>query len=432
MDTSKIFGKLEKFLLPVATKIGSQRHMLAIRDTFSVIMPALIVGSLATLVNSFPSVTFQNFMNRTFGEKWLLPGAAINNMTMGILGLLAAIGIGFYLGKTYELDGMSAAFISGITFLILIPVTEDGGITLNWIGAKGLFLAMITGIVSTEIFRWIVARGWTIKMPDGVPPAVSQGFIALTPSIIIFILAGLIVAIVNALSGGLSVPEIIYKGLQAPFQEMGDTVFTVAILYFFRGLLWFFGIHGTNVLGPITDSIMLPNMEENARLFAAGVSAYEVPKIATSSFGVAFVSMGGTGVGLGLIFALILASKNKASKDLAIGAVPAGLFNINEPITFGLPVVLNVALVIPFLLVPVICTITAWIATSIGLIPRTVALIPWNMPIGIGGYLATGGSIRGALMQVVNLALSTLIYIPFVKMSDRIVAKTLEITEESN
>lgn len=426
MSNSKFFIALEEKILPIASKIGSQRHMLAIRDAFSVIMSALIIGSLATLVNNFPVPAFQDFMNRTFGDVWLIPGNMIYNMTMGILGLLVTIAIGYYLGKSYKLDGISSAFITGITFLILSPVTADGGINLNWIGAKGLFLAMIAGITATELFRIIVSKGWTIKMPDGVPPAVTQGFVALTPSLIIFTAAGLIAALVNNFSGGLSVTELFYQTLQAPFQEFGDSIFAVCVLYILRGGLWFFGIHGTNVMGPITNSIMLPNMEENARLFSQGVSAFDVPKIATSSFGDAFVSMGGTGVGLAFAIALIMASKNKPTRDLAIGSTPAALFNINEPLMYGTPIVLNVALIIPFLLAPVACIIIAYTAMASGLVPKTVALIPWNMPIGIGGYLATGGSVRGALLQFVNLAVSVAIYLPFIRINDRIALKEQE------
>ena len=427
MGQSKLLQMLEDKLLPVAAKIGTQRHMLAIRDAFSVIMPALIVGSMATLINNFPWQGFQDFMMNVFGEDWKIPGLMMYNMTMGILGLIVVFGIGYYLGKSYSLDGLSTAFVSTITFLILSPLTDDAGIDLNWIGAKGLFLAMIVGILATEGYRWIVSRGWTIKMPASVPPAVTQGFVSLTPSIIIFLIAGLLTAVISHFTGGLSATELIYQWLQAPFQEIGDSIFALSLLYLLRGALWFFGIHGTNVMGPITNSIMLPNMEENARQFAAGVSAFDVPKIATSSFGDAFVSMGGTGVGLALAIAIILVSRNKPTRDLSIGATPAALFNINEPLMYGVPIVLNVALIIPFLLAPVVCIIIAYTSMSIGLVPKTVAMIPWNMPIGIGGYLAVGGDIRGAILQIVNLVVSVFIYLPFIRMNDRIAEKTANV-----
>lgn len=430
-----IFEKLENVLLPIASKIGNQRHMMAIRDAFSVIMPALIVGSLASLINNFPNEAFQAFMLNTFGEAWLIPGTFVYNMTMGILGLLVAIALGYYLGKYYKLDGLSSAFISGIAFLILSPVTADGaGIDINWIGAKGLFLAMIVGILATETFRFIVSRGWTIKMPAGVPPAVSDGFVALFPSIIVFVIAGLIAAVVSATTGGLSSSQLIYQVLQSPFQSIGNTLPAVIILYVIRGGLWFLGIHGTNVMSPITNSMLLPNMEANISAFTAGTAAADVPYIATSTFGDVFVSMGGTGVGLAFAIAVIIASRNKASRSLAIGAAPAACFNINEPLMYGIPIVLNPIFLIPFLLAPIACIVIAWVAMSTGIVPKTVAMVPWNMPVIIGGYLATGASISGALLQVVNLAVSVLIYFPFVKMNDRAVlreaeAETAEATE---
>ncbi|TLG77476.1 PTS sugar transporter subunit IIC [Culicoidibacter larvae] len=423
----KFFDLMERVLMPIAAKIGGQRHMAAIRDAFSTLMAPLIIGSLAVLVNTFPVPGFQEFMTATFGEVWMLPGVLIQNMTMGILGLLVALSLGYHLGRSYKLDGFTSSFMAAITFLILSAMTEDrSAILFNWIGAKGLFLAMISSILAIEVFRFIVSRGWTIKMPEGVPPAVSKGFIALVPAIVIFTAAGLIAAVAFSLTGGLSVAELMYKTLQAPFQEMSNSLISVCLLMFARGFLWFFGIHGTNVLSGLTNSMLLPNMEANIAAFAAG---NPIPNIATTSFTDAFVSMGGTGVGLALIIAILIASKNKASRDLAIGSTPGGLFNINEPIMYGMPVVLNPMLLIPFLLTPVLCVIIAWIATEIGLVPRTVAMIPWNMPIIIGGFLATGGSISGAILQVVNIAVSVLVYIPFVKLNDRVAVKEMADAE---
>lgn len=430
MNTSNFFAILEKKILPIASKIGNQRYMMVLRDAFSVIMAALIAGSLATLINNFPVPAFQTFMMKTFGKAWLIPGTYIYNCTMGILGLLVVISIGYYLGRSYQLDGISTAFVATISYLILSPVTKDGGLDLNWIGAKGLFLAMIVGIISVEAFRWIVKQGWTFKMPDGVPPAVAEGFVALIPSMIIFLIMGLLTALISSASGGMSATELMYQGLQAPFQRIGDTWPAVIFLMTIRGGLWFFGIHGTNVMGPITNSVMLPNMEANMKAFADGVSAYEVPKIATTSFTDVFVSMGGTGVGLALAIAILIMSRNRANRDLTIGATPAALFNINEPLIYGIPVVLNVTLFIPFLLAPIVSVSIAWLAMSLGIVPRTVAMVPWNMPIGIGGYLATGGSIRGSILQLVNLAVSVLIYLPFIRINDKIMAKQAEIENQ--
>ncbi|STY44185.1 PTS system oligo-beta-mannoside-specific EIIC component [Listeria grayi] len=417
-----IFTKMEKYLLPISARIGAQRHMLAIRDAFSSIMAALIVGSVASLINNFPYQPFQDFMTAVFTETWKEPGNIIYNMTMGILGLLVAISIGYYLAQPYKLDGISSALMSGISFLILTPFLKDGSPTLDWLGAKGLFVAMIVGIFTTEIYHFIVKQGWTIKMPEGVPPAVTSGFVALIPSFVIFILVGLIASVLKATTG-LSLTEIIYQLLQAPFQQIGDTIPAMCLLMFARGFLWFFGIHGTNVLDPISDSIILPNIEENARYFAQGVSAYDVPKIATSSFISQFVSIGGTGVGLAFVIAVIIISRSKATRKLSIGATPGVLFNINEPILYGVPIVLNASLIIPFLLTPIVLIIVGYIAMGTVLVPKTVALVPWNMPVLIGGYLSTGGSFRGVILQIVDVVIATLIYLPFIKLNDRVEAK---------
>jgi PTS system cellobiose-specific IIC component len=207
---------------------------------------------------------------------------------------------------------------------------------------------------------------------------------------------------------------------------MSNSLLAVCLLIFARGVLWFFGIHGTNVLSGLTNSMLLPNMEANVTAFKEGQA---IPNIATTTFTEVFVSIGGTGVGLALIIAIILVSRNKGTKQLAIGSAPAGLFNINEPVMYGVPVVLNPILAIPFLLAPVVCVILAWVATSAGLVPKTVALVPWNMPILIAGYFAVGGHISGAIMQLVNLTVAILMYIPFVKLNDRALARQIERDE---
>jgi len=410
---------MQKFI-EIAGRIGAQRHLVAIRDGFVAIMPLIIVGSLATLVNNFPP--FGNFdlvaiLNGIFGEgNWQEVGGSIWNGTFAVLGLLIAFSVAYNLAKSYETDGMAAGLLSVAAYIMLVPVTEDWGLNFSWLGAQGLFVAIILAILVTELFRVLVNSKFTIKMPEGVPDGVTKSFKALVPSILILILVGLFQAILKAFAG-ISIFEVIFNVIQQPLQGLGNTLPAAIAVAFLNHLLWFFGLHGTNILGSVIEPIYLPLIEKNADLFASGVSAFEVPYIVTKPFLDSFVYIGGSGTTIALLIAIFIVVRNQQKhpyREVAKLSAPAGLFNINEPVIFGLPIVLNPIMLVPFILVPVVLTITSYIAISTGLVPKTVAILPWTTPPILSGYLVTGGSWRGIVLQLVNLTIAVLMYIPFI------------------
>lgn len=410
---------MQKFI-EIAGRIGAQRHLVAIRDGFVAIMPLIIVGSLATLVNNFPP--FGNFdlvaiLNGIFGEgNWQEVGGSIWNGTFAVLGLLIAFSVAYNLAKSYETDGMAAGLLSVAAYIMLVPVTEDWGLNFSWLGAQGLFVAIILAILVTELFRVLVNSKFTIKMPEGVPDGVTKSFKALVPSILILILVGLFQAILKAFAG-ISIFEVIFNVIQQPLQGLGNTLPAAIAVAFLNHLLWFFGLHGTNILGSVIEPIYLPLIEKNADLFASGVSAFEVPYIVTKPFLDSFVYIGGSGTTIALLIAIFIVVRNPQKhpyREVAKLSAPAGLFNINEPVIFGLPIVLNPIMLVPFILVPVVLTITSYIAISTGLVPKTVAILPWTTPPILSGYLVTGGSWRGIVLQLVNLTIAVLMYIPFI------------------
>ncbi len=416
---NRIIQALEKYFVPVAGKIGAQRHLVAIRDGFVAVMPLILLGSIAVLINNLPIGVFQTFMNSVFGETCKGLGGNIWTGSFAIISFLVAIGVSYNLAKSYDIDALSAALVTlGALIMISPPTPTDWGINFAWTGAQGLFVSLLTALVVTEIFRKLIQSKFTIKMPEGVPPAVAKSFAALIPAGVVFVLIGLIQLLINNSEAITSIHEWVFKIIQTPLQGLADTLPSAIIFEFLIHLLWFFGLHGSNIIGPVMDSIYLPLLEENINLFNSGVAATDVPNIVTKPFLDVFVHMGGAGTTLALLVAVFMVAKSAQMRGVGKLSAPAGLFNINEPALFGLPIVLNPTLLIPFIFTPVVLTITSYVATVIGLVPKTVTLVPWTMPPIIGGYLVTGGSFAGAILQIINFTIAVALYLPFVKIAD--------------
>lgn len=215
------------------------------------------------------------------------------------------------------------------------------------------------------------------------------------------------------------------KGIEAPSYLTYDAerkMCYAMLISFLHHFLWFFGLHGTNILAGVIEPIYLPFIERNADLFARGMSAYDVPYIITKPFFDVFVYMGGAGTSIALIvavFIVIQQEKNYPYREISKLAAPAGIFNINEPIIFGIPIVFNPIFFVPFIVGPVVLTITSYIALASGIVPKTVAFLPWTTPPFISGYLVTGGSWRGTALQIINLGISVMLYLPFVMIGVR-------------
>lgn len=415
--------------IEIAGGIGAQRHLVAIRDGFIAIMPLIIVGSLAILINNFPplgSFHLVEILNNIFGKgNWQFVGSSIWMGTFAIMGILVTFSISYHLAKSYHMNGLAAGLVSIAVYIILVPLTPDGGLNIDWLGAQGLFVAIILSLFVTEFTRILINLGITIKMPQGVPEGVSNSFKALIPAFIILAVVGFFQTFLSV-SIEKSIFEIIFTLIQRPLQGLGNTLAAALLISFFTHILWFFGLHGTNILGAVIEPLYLPLIQENIELWNNGVSPFDVPNIITKPFLDTYVFMGGAGTTVSLIIAIFIvirAEKKHPYREVAKFSSPAGLFNINEPIIFGLPIVLNPVMLIPFVLVPVLLTTISYTALAINFVPKTVAMLPWATPPIISGYLVSGGSWRGVILQVINLIVSVLIYMPFVAMGVKAMKK---------
>ncbi|WP_125704155.1 PTS sugar transporter subunit IIC [Lacticaseibacillus daqingensis] len=404
---------MEKHFLPIAAKIGNQRHLVAIRDAFAATMPLMILGAFATLINNLPIPGYQDLMNKIFSEKikggafiWTTFGGNLWNGTFAVLGVLIAFMVAYNLAKSYGTSAAAAGVTSLGSFFVV------GGAA--GMDSSGLFIALLVAIISTEMFRRLYSNPkLVIKMPDSVPPAVATSFAALLPSMITMSVLGLITTFFQAAHVENLVTSF-YAAVQQPFMGMANTYPTALLLAFITPFLWFFGLHGANMIDPFMQTINAPAIAANAAALKAGE---KIPYIVNKPLFDSFVNQGGTGLTIGLIIAIFLfARKNKAYTSIAGLSFAPGLFNINEPLTFGLPIVLNPILLIPYVLVPMVSITIAYFATASGFMPACTVMAPWVTPPIIGGIISTA-SWQGGVIAAVNLLLSVVIYAPFVVMA---------------
>ncbi len=404
---------MERYFVPVAGRIGSQRHLVAVRDGFVSIMPLILGGSVAVLLNNtlfnwIPSLGILTGIN---GNVWW--------GTFAIMTLVVVFSTAYSLARSYSSDALAAGLIAVASFIAVTPQAHGdagwGYIHWGYLNATGLFTGIIVALISTEIFVKLLKKKLTIKMPDTVPPAVGRAFAAVIPGIASLYFFGIVAHIITN-AGANSLYDIIYNAIQQPLQGFSQGLGSAIVLAVLLNVFWFFGLHGGNIFDPIVNSLYLPALEANASAVQQGLAA---TNIVTKAFYDSFVHIGGCGATLALIIAIYIAARKRNEyREVAKLSAPAGLFNINEPMMFGLPLILNPILLIPFILTPGILTFVAYIATASGLVPMTYVQIPWITPVGISGFLATGGSIMGGLLSVVNFVIAILIYLPFVKLAD--------------
>ena len=392
----KVTELLERYLMPIGAKLAANKALNAVRDGIAYAMPLVIVGSLTMLIaNGFSIDAFKTWLIDNGSFDWLVK---ITNGTFGLMGVVAVFGIAYRYAQELKVDGVSSGIIALSGYVISTPtiMAKAGeGFPLTYMGASGLFAAILIALVSTKIFAWFMKKDIRIKMPDGVPPAVANSFAALIPGAVIVLLWGAIYAGLAATPMA-SIHGILQLVLGGPLSAFGGSLAGAIVVSIITSLFWFIGVHGGNVTGAT------------------------MPHIVTQPFMDLFVYLGGGGATIGLVAAMVLTAKSKEFKTLAKLITPPGLFNINEPTMFGTPVVLNVYLLIPFIFVPVINAIIAYVTMATGIVHATVGVvIPWTMPPIISGFLATGSHISGAVLQIGLFVLDTLLYIPFFKLVDR-------------
>ena len=425
---------LEEKMLPIAAKLGNNKVLIAIRDGITLSMPLIIIGSLFLVIASFPIEAWTNWLTEMGIDTYLWKGV---DSSFGLMGLVASFGVAYSFARQHKLDGVSAGIIALSSFIVVTPfVTGEAGagIPVGYMGSKGLFVAMVLGIISSLIFKLFIQHDIQIKLPEAVPPAVSRSFSALIPGAVIITIWLGIFAIIDRVGLG-NIHDLLGKILGGPLGLLGNNIFGTLFAILLNSLFWFVGIHGGNVVNSILNPIWLMNSDANRLIFQADKMA-DLPNIITMQFIDNYVFMGGGGATIGLVIVIaIIARKKKASKiskTMAPLTLTPGLFNINEPTMFGLPIVMNISLLIPFILAPMANAIISYAAMATGLVAKTTGIaVSWTMPPIISGFFTTGGHISGSILQLVCIVVDVLIYWFFYKAVEK-QNLILESEEENN
>ncbi|MCR1929208.1 PTS cellobiose transporter subunit IIC [Enterococcus gallinarum] len=414
---NKFLSFLENKLAPLGEKIGTQRHLRALREGIMMAMPLVLIGSFFVLIKDFPITAWNDWLKSHWDLASLLNTMA--NNSFGLMALVTVFGIAYRLAESYDTDGPSSGVLALGAFLLMTPSIVDKadnlGIPYGMLGGKGIFAAIVVGMISAEIYRWFIQKKITIKMPESVPDVVSKSFSALIPGVVILILFAGTLKLIEV-SGLGSLNNILSVIIGTPLGYIASTLPGTFVAVLLNSIFWFCGVNGGQVVGSVMNPLWIQYADDNRIAQAAGEV---LPHIVTAPFMDLFVYIGGGGATIGLALCLLFFSKSKEYKTLGkVSGIPA-LFNINTAILFTFPTVLNPIMLIPFVFTPIVNAIITYFSMALGLVPYTTGVtLPWTTPPIIGGFLATG-SWQGAVLQVILVLISFMIYFPFFKAADR-------------
>lgn len=402
------------------------RAVAALRDGFIMTTPFTICGSLFLLIANLPIPGYTEMMAGFFGESWTAPLYSVAGASFGILALIVVMGVAYKYAEAEGADAIMTAVLALATFFILLPpgVETEAGLVTNavpksWIGSNGVITAILVALVTAKTCVFCEKRHIGIRMPEAVPSGVARAFEALTPGFILFSGAAVIYGLCFFV-GATSLPELIFRIIQTPLQSLSDTLVGGVVIAGLMSTLFWAGIHGPNVVGGVVNPILLANSLDNQALLDAGFSLLGNPdaKIITAQVGGVFIQSGGCGMTLGLVIAALIYARSKQMRSLSKMCLVPGIFNINEPIIFGLPIVFNPYLIVPFILVPVLAMIITYTSIVIGFMPPFGAVqVPWTTPQILAGLLLNGW--QGAVVQLIILVMSVLVYMPFIIAQDK-------------
>ena len=425
----KFMDKMENVLAPLATKVGGNRILKAVSTAFNMIMPLIIIGAIFSLVSTLSIGGYQAFLQSSGIGKIL---ALVGKFTTDLMALYVAFAAGYAYVRNEGMnnDAIPSGLLSVLAFFIMTPLTEvminevpTTDLSFDYLGSKGLFTALLVGLLVGFIYTFVTKKGWVIKMPDGVPPTVAKSFSALIPGFVITGIFLVINGIFNALTGA-TFSEWLYSVLAAPLSALSGSVITFLVLLFICQVFWFFGIHGGQVTIPFMMILFMQAGVENQAAFGTG---QPMQNIVTVGF-LYFLMLGGAGNTMGLALDMLLFSKSKRYKSLGKLCILPSICNINEPVIFGMPIILNPVMAIPFLLVPQITAIITYFAMNLGLVslPR-IALGATGTPLILDGWMIAG--LSGIILEVILIALTAIIYYPFFRVQDHMACQEEGISE---
>lgn len=472
------FGEfINKKVLPPIMKFVNTKPITALKDGMVYALPFIIIGSVFLILSNIPIPAVANALK---ASGWSAVFSQAYTASFGLISVWASIGIAYVYVRNEGYEPLPAGLTSLSAFLILqflqvdnplvasmgksgsgitnaagnvimsgsqvaqhidklphalqtflsSPVTN--AINITWLGGQGMIAAIIIGILVGWSYTKMLRAGWKITLPEQVPANVANQFTAMIPAGVILTAAMLLYAFFKMIMST-DLLQLIYKLLQTPLQGLSDSLGGALIIAFLVPFFWFFGVHGGLIMGAITSGLLIPNTFDNANLYHAGkLSLANGAHIVTNEFYNNFINLTGSGITIGLVIFTLYAARSAQMKSLGkIELVPA-LFNINEPFLFGLPLVMNPFLAIPFFLTPVIVALTTYLVIYFGIVPPLNGVAaPWTTPPVISGFLIGGWKM--AIWQAIVLAMSTAMYFPFAKKYDNylLAQEQAKATEET-
>lgn len=413
----RMVGVIESKVTPIAGKLGQQKYITSIRDGFIAALPFMIVGSfmLVFIFPPFSPDTTWSFakgwldLSEMYREQLMLPF----NLSMGIMTIFISVGIASSLARHHDLDPVTTGLLSLMAFMLVAAPLKDGQLSMQYFSGQGIFTAIITAIYSTEVYAYLKRNKITIKLPPEVPSGVARSFEILIPVLAIILTLHPLNLFIES-STGMIIPQAIMALIQ-PLVAASDSLPAVLLAVLVCQVLWFAGIHGALIVTGIMNPFWMANLSENQAAFASGEV---IPHIFMQGFWDHYLLIGGVGSTLPLAI-LLMRSKAVHLRTIGkMGSVPA-IFNINEPILFGAPIIMNPVFFLPFILVPMLNAILAWFATDLGLVERVVSLTPWTTPGPIGASWAANWAFSPVIMSLICMATAALMYLPFLKAYEK-------------
>ena len=418
--------KLQNVLLSISAKVESNKYLGSIKEAFTMFVPFIIVGSFGSMLNIL--VAGANGL-----AKWvpwlskLSPAfTTINFVTISCISLPIAFLIGYKLAEKEQVPQLESGLIGLLSYLAVCPNTistvveglkdpvVSSGLGSGVIGAQGLFVSMIMSILAVKLFKVLTnIDAIKIKMPDSVPTGIARSFNILIPIFIIITVFSVAGCLFNAYTGNY-INVWIYNIIQVPLQALANTTVGIVILSLVNQIFWFLGIHGGMVIEGVRGPLSAAGIAENISAVQAGGVA---TNILTRGFWTSFVVVGGGGITLSLLIAIFIFSKREDHKSIAKFSLIPGICGINEPVVFGLPLVLNPIFAIPFIINSAIAALIAIGATNIGFITCGILDCPPGLPVFITGFISYG--FNGIIVQAIILAVTFVIWIPFVLLSNK-------------
>ena len=427
---------VNKYILPPVMKFVNTKAIQALRDGMLLSLPFIMVGSVFLLLASFPVPAVADWMNKTgLTHFW----NQAYDASFGIVAIFAVVGIAYTWAKNEHVDPLPAGMTAFVGFLIIMnpttpvmdgsktvisaakaPTLLTGFIDRTWLGGQGMIAAIIIGMITGWIYSWFIKKKITIKLPDQVPPAVAGSFVALIPAAVLTCLWLAVYAGFDKLAGT-TMTEWIYHTIQTPLQGLSDSFGGILVMTILVPFFCFFGVHGSTLVGGIVGPILGANALQNAEIFKkyGYVDAAHGGHIVIQGLFDQFSTVTGAGMTLGLVVFMTFFARSQQMKGIGKLALIPGIFNINEPVLFGVPLVLNPVLALPFFLMPPLSAGSTYLLIKAGILPYLNGVqVPWTTPPVISGFLIGGWKV--AVWQAIILIISFFIYLPFARKYDTV------------